>query len=297
LSRGGRPGAGPWRPHWRAYAAEAAGTALLVFLGLSVVIFDFAPHLPLAALLPDALARRLLTGFVFGGIGALIAVSPLGRISGAHLDPVLSWAFWLAGSLGASDAALYTTAQAAGAVAGAALLPPVWGAAGAAVRYGMSLPAAGPGPAGAVAGEVAATFALVGLILWFSGRPALRRFTPAALPPLVAILVGVEAPWSGTSMNPARSLGPALVAHALPVMWIYVLGPGLGAALAALAAVRPGAVHVAKVGHHGHDPLGRFHGLAERGPLGALRRTAQAGRQEPRPPTPTTAPTKARRTE
>lgn len=258
--------------HWRSYAAELLGTALLVFLGLSAVIYDFGPGSPAAAALRSPFALRLLTGFLFGGTGALIATSPLGRLSGAHLDPVLSWAFWLAGSLGALDAALYSIAQFAGAALGAALLPAVWGGFGAAVRYGATLPGPGAGPWKAVGGEALTTFALVGGILWFVGHPRLRPFTPALLPPLVALLVAFEAPWSGTSMNPARSFGPALPAHALGVLWIYCLGPAAGAAAAALAAVRPGRIHVAKVAHHAHDPHARFHGPAAGSPAARLRR-------------------------
>lgn len=258
-----------WRPHWSAYGAEWLGTALLVFVGLSVVIFDFGKGSPLARLLPDPFARRLLTGFLFGGTGALIALSPLGRVSGAHLDPVLSVGFWLAGSLGGADLICYIAAQGLGAIAGAVPLVPVWGALGRSVAFGMSLPTGGW--LLAIAGEVAATFCLVGGILYFVGRPRLRAFTPALIPPLVAVLVALEAPWSGTSMNPARSLGPALVVHALNVMWIYLLGPTLGAILAAVAVTRMGRVHVAKVAHHAHDPHGRFHGSAANGPLGRWR--------------------------
>ncbi len=257
--------------HWRLYAAELLGTALLVFAGLSVVIFDFGPGSPAAVALHSAFALRLLTGFLFGGTGALIATSPLGRISGAHLDPVLSWAFWLAGSLSALDAALYSLAQFVGAALGAALLPAAWGGVGAAVRYGATLPARAWGAGPAVAGEAAATFALVGGILWFVGHPRLRRFTPALLPPLVALLVAFEAPLSGTSMNPARSFGPALPGDALGALWIYFLGPAAGALGAALVAVRPGRVHVAKVAHHAHDPHGRFHGPAAGSPAARLR--------------------------
>lgn len=263
--------AAPWRPHWSAYLAEFAGTALLVFLGLGAVIADFTPLSPVVRLLPDPFARRLLTGFLFGSVGAGVALSPLGRISGAHLDPVLTWAFWLSGSFGARDSLLYTLAQFLGAIVGALALVPVWGSLGAAVGYGATAP--GPqGAAVAVAGELLATFALVGGIVWFVGHERLRRFTPFLIPPLVALLVGFEAPWSGTSMNPARSLGPAIAAHAYAGLWVYFVGPALGAAVASLAATRSGRVHVAKIAHHAHDPLDRFHGPAHRAPVLRLRR-------------------------
>ncbi len=259
--------------HWRAYAAEFIGTALLVFLGLAVVIYDFGHGSPAAVLLPDPFVRRLATGFLFGSVGALLALSPIGRISGAHLDPVLSWAFWAAGSLSPLDAACYTIAQFAGAALAGLALKPVWGAFGRTVLYGATVPSAA-GPWLAVVGEVLASFALVGGILWFVGHGRLRAFTPALMPPLVAFLVALEAPWSGTSMNPARSLGPALPAHTLGVLWVYLLGPAIGAGLAAVAVARSDRIHVAKLAHHAHDPLGRFHGAAAGSPAARLRRRA-----------------------
>lgn len=271
-------GSGRWRPHWTAYAAELLGTAALVFFGVGAVLLDFAPSLPVARLLPDPAVRRYLTGMLFGGVGALIAIGPVGRASGAHLNPAVSFAFWLAGSLGAADAAIYGVAQCLGGLLGALPLPAVWGTAGAALHYGATLPVAGD--LAAVAGEVAATFALVGPILWFVGHPRLRHWTPLLLPPLVAVIVGVEAPLSGASLNFARSLGPALVAHASGPLWIYALGPLAGATVAALAVVRADRVHVAKIGHPGRDPHGRFHGAAAGGPAVAMR---QHLRQAARP--------------
>ncbi len=260
--------------HWSAYAAEFIGTALLVFLGLAAVIFNFGPGSPMLLWLPDPFVRRLVTGFLFGSVGALVALSPAGRVSGAHLDPVLSWAFWAVGSLTLVDAVAYTVAQFAGATLAALTLPPVWGAFGGAVLYGATVPSATLGSWVAIAGEAIATFALVGGIIWFVGHPRLRAFTPALIPPLVALLVGFEAPWSGTSMNPARTFGPAVVSHTLGAFWIYLLGPALGAAIAAVAAARSDRVHVAKVAHHGHDPLDRFHGLAATSVAAIARRLA-----------------------
>jgi len=253
-----------WTPHWSAYVAEVAGTATLVFLGVSVVIFDFEPSgLPMH-ILGDGWLLRAATGCLFGGTGALIALSPLGRISGAHLDPAVSTAFWLSGSLGGADTVCYAVSQFLGGILGALGLSLVWGRSGEAVSFGMTFPSPHLSPLWAVAGEAGVTFALVGGILAFVGNERLRPYTPAILPPLVALLVAFEAPLSGTSMNPARSLGPAIVAHALGVMWVYLLGPAIGAVAAVLVFVESERVYVAKIAHHGFDPFDRFHGTAQR---------------------------------
>ena len=85
--------------HWPEYAAELLGTAFLLFIGLSAVTFDFGTGSPLASVLPDNGARRLITGIIFAGSGSLIAISPLGKLSGGHINPVVSLAFWIQGKV------------------------------------------------------------------------------------------------------------------------------------------------------------------------------------------------------
>lgn len=246
---------------WPLWLAECVGTALLVAVGCSVVILDFGASSPVAALLPDPGLRRALTGFLFGGVGALLALSPVGKVSGAHLNPVVTLAFWLEGRLAGGVAAGYVLAQLAGGLLGALPLL-LWGATGASVAYGATLP--GPaGPWAAVAGEAAATFCLVAGLFLFLGHPRLRRFTPGLFPFLYAAMVWAEAPLSGTSTNPARTLGPGAVAGALGQGWVYLLGPLAGTAAAmALRKGLPWArtleIRVAKVFHFGHDAYGIF---------------------------------------
>jgi hypothetical protein len=67
--------------HWPEYGAELLGTAFLVFAGVSAVVFDFGTGSPLAHALPDTSIRRLITGLLFAGSGALVAISPLGKLS------------------------------------------------------------------------------------------------------------------------------------------------------------------------------------------------------------------------
>lgn len=245
---------------WPLLASELVGTALLVAVGCSLVVVDFGTGSPVAALLPSPGARRALTGFLFGTVGALVAVSPVGKLSGAHINPVVTLAFWLHGRMRARVAAGYVVAQLAGAILGALALR-AWGAVGASVAYGATAPGPG-GPWLAALGEAGATFALVAGLFLFLGSRRLRRVTPLLFPFLYALLVWLEAPLSGTSTNPARTLGPGLVAGAMGGWWVYWLGPLLGtlAAVALQRAPRARAleVGVAKVFHFHHDRYGVF---------------------------------------
>ena len=246
---------------WPLWCSEFVGTALLVGLGCSLVILDFGGASPVAAFLPDPGVRRAITGFLFGSVGALIAISSVGVVSGAHINPAVTLAFWLEGRMRGGVALGYLLAQLAGGTIGAMPLR-LWGATGASIAYGATL----PGPAGpwiAVLGEAGSTFCLVAALLLFVGHPRIRRFTPALFPFLYALLVWLEAPLSGTSTNPARSLGPALVAVDLHGWWVYWLGPLVGTLAAvglrrALPLARSFEIRVAKVFHFHHDRYGIF---------------------------------------
>jgi aquaporin Z len=74
------------RLHWFEYGAELFGTAFLVFAGVSAVVFVFGTGSPLAQILPDTSTRRLIAGLLFAGCGALVAIPPLGKLSGGHME-------------------------------------------------------------------------------------------------------------------------------------------------------------------------------------------------------------------
>jgi aquaporin Z len=254
----------PWKP----FVAELVGTALLVAVGLSVVIFDFGRGSPLLHWLPSAAGRRALTGFLFGTTGAAITLSPLGKESGAHINPAVTFAFWLLGRMRTRHAAGYVACQLAGALIGALPLL-AWGSMGRSVTYGATLPGPGYGMLPALLGETIATFALIfGLFVFLRDR-WLRVFTPALFPPLYAIMVWLEAPISGTSTNPARSFGPAVISGDWTGWWIYWLGPLIGTLLAVAVYLWVGwelrAIEVAKLYHFGHDPHGLFRERRSRG--------------------------------
>lgn len=242
----------PARLHPTLYMAEFIGTAVLVLVGVSVVILMFGEGSPGSRLIPSKGLRLFLTGGLFGSVGALIAVSPIGRISGAHINPAVTLAFWLEGMLAWRDATFYVLAQFVGSVVGAMPLL-AWGPMGQSVAFGATQPGPNVSAWAALLGEAGVTFLLILAILTTAAHPHTRRFTPLVMPAVLSVLVWLEAPISGASANPARSFGPALVANVPVDPWIYMLGPSLGAVLyvclVRLEAVRLPRVTVARLFH------------------------------------------------
>ena len=219
---------------WALFLSELIGTAVLVLVGLSLVILMFGAGTPMAHLIPSEGLRRLITGFFFGTTGACIALSPVGKVSGAHINPAVTLGFRVMGKIDLSTALGYVAAQFIGAVVGSLPLL-LWGEMGRSVAFGATWPGPGTALSTALLGEAITTFAMVALLAIFLAFRAIRPFTPAIFPPLYAIMVWAEAPISGTSTNPARSLGPSVVSGQWQDWWIYWIGPLAGMLLAVLA--------------------------------------------------------------
>jgi aquaporin Z len=214
--------------------AEVTGTALLLMVGLSVVIFMFGSGSPMAELIPGVKVRQVITGFIFGSVGASIALSPLGKISGAHINPAVTIVFWLFRKLQGRLAITYILSQFTGAVIGCLPLL-LWGSLGKSIDFGVTIPGQDYTTQAAFLGEVITTFTMVLLLIVFIGFRQIRRFTPYMFPVLYAIMVPLEADISGISTNPARSFGPAIISGEWSSFWIYIIGPVTGALLASLA--------------------------------------------------------------
>jgi aquaporin Z len=253
-----------WRASWRLFISELFGTALLVLGGLSCVIVMFGEGSPVAAFLPDEGIRRAITGFLFGLTGALIAVSPVGRESGAHINPAVTLGFWLMGKLEPRVAIGYALAQMAGACLG--VLPLLsWGSMGRSVEFGATAPGAGYSTSAALIGEAVTTFALIAGLCVFLGFRKLRPYTPALMPPLFSFMVYAEAPISGTSCNPARSFGPAIISGQWDSWWVYWVGPVIGTVAATLVcSFLAKRIEMAKVYRFDSDPHGLFRRMAQR---------------------------------
>jgi aquaporin Z len=222
----------------------------------------FGEGSPMVRWLPVELLRTALTAFVFGGIGTAIALSWVGRESGAHINPAVTVGFWIMRKLDVRAAVGYIVAQLLGAGLGALPLL-AWGSMGRSVAYGATIPGHGYATAVVVMGEAVTTFGLIATLCIFLGFRHLRRFTPFMMPLLYAVMVPLESPISGTSTNPARTFGPALISGRWDGWWIYWVGPMLGMLIAiAVCSSFARRIEVAKLYHFETDRRRLFHRMA-----------------------------------
>jgi aquaporin Z len=203
------------------FFAEFFATFALVFAGTSAIVVD---HLTGGAISHVGIA------LTFGLVVAAM-IYAVGDVSGAHLNPAVTLGFWLARRLPAADVAPYVLSQVAGACAASVL---VWGLFGAQATLGATLPAGSAGQAFLL--EIVLTLLLMFTILSVSTGAEERGITAGlAIGAVVGLCALFGGPISGASMNPARSLGPALVSGQVQHLWIYLLAPVVGAGLAVLA--------------------------------------------------------------
>ncbi|MGH8750764.1 MAG: MIP/aquaporin family protein, partial [Burkholderiales bacterium] len=221
-----------------------------------VVLIEY-PASPLAQ--ADPLLRRFLVGTAMGLTAIGIVYSPLGQRSGAHFNPAVTLTFLRLGKIEPWDALFYILAQFTGAVAGVLLAGAILGQArisDPAVNYVATLP--GPhGAAVAFIAEALISFGLMLVVLVVSNSKRLNRYTALFAGTLVALYITLEAPWSGMSMNPARSFGSAAPAQLWDALWIYFSAPPLGMLLAAevyLALKGRAAVLCCKLHHENDQP-------------------------------------------
>jgi MIP family channel proteins len=217
----------------RADAAEMIGTFVLTLAGTSVAVAALTDR-PVGAP-PDLLAVALAFGLVLVAL-----VSALGHVSGAHLNPAVTLALAASGRFGWRYVPGYVVAQLVGACAAALVVRVTYGgAADSRAALGAPSPADGTGHWQALVIEVVITFILMLVIVSVATDD---RVPPAAVGPAVgfalaaAVLIG--GPVSGGAANPARALGPMIVAFQFPSWPVYIVGPILGATLAALLYTR-----------------------------------------------------------
>src|SRR5438552_4105452 len=243
-----------FRKHWSEYLMEGAELGIFMVSASLFTILLYHPASPAVRAIPPEFARRVLMGLAMGLTAVGLVYSPWGKQSGAHLNPAFTLTFFRLGKVARWDAVFYVVAQFVGGLAGVVVAAGVLGGriAHPAVNYVVTT----PGPAGTVVAfvaELAITFLLMAVVLAVSNTPPIARWTGVCAGVLVATYISLEAPLSGMSMNPARTLASALPANIWTAFWIYFVAPPLGMLLAAELHVRLGRLPVlcAKLDHGG----------------------------------------------
>ncbi|NP_001289845.2 aquaporin TIP2-1 [Solanum lycopersicum] len=212
----------------KAYIAEFISTLLFVFAGVGSAI-AYNKVTADAALDPSGLVAVA----VCHGFALFVAVAIAANISGGHVNPAVTFGLALGGQITLLTGLFYWIAQLLGAIVGCYLLKVVTG--------GMAVPihgvAAGVGAAEGVVMEIIITFALVYTVYATAADPkkgSLGTIAPIAIGFIVGANILAAGPFSGGSMNPARSFGPAVVSGNFAGIWIYWVGPLVGGGLAGL---------------------------------------------------------------
>jgi aquaporin Z len=250
------------RRHWPEYVMEGIELGLYMIAACAFVVLLQYPTSPVHQAFPDPALRRVLIGVALGMTAIGIIYSPLGQRSGAHFNPAVTFTFFRLGKVEFWDAAFYGAAQFIGGLLGVLLSALVLGkmVAHPSVRYAATVPGM-PGVGVAFLAEVIISFLQMSVILCLSNTPRLARFTGLFAGAMTAIYISLEAPYSGASMNPARTFASALPAQIWTALWLYFTAPPLGMLLAAELYVRQYGIHkvfCAKLHHH-NDKRCIFH--------------------------------------
>jgi aquaporin Z len=222
----------------RKFIAEALGTGLLVFFGVGTATLMFGFHFAGLSIAAGVVATALAFGLVLAALAYAI-----GPVTGCHVNPAVTLGALLAGRMTLQEAIGYWAAQFAGGAVGALVL---WGVLGTSPEYSRSETGLGTNgwgaqsmihvsATGAFIAEVVLTALFVFVILVVTGK--------AGNPVIAGLIIGltltvvhlIGIPITGTSVNPARSFGPALIVGgtALSHVWLFIVAPLVGAVVAA----------------------------------------------------------------
>ncbi|MGD0606100.1 MAG: aquaporin [Streptosporangiaceae bacterium] len=222
----------------RKFAAEFLGTAILVFFAVGVATLMFGFKFDGGSVAAGVVATALAFGLTL-----LSLVYLIGPVSGCHVNPAVTVGALLAGRIPLTEAIVYWIAQFAGGIAGALAL---WGTFSTSPMYSRTVTGLGTdgwgsaslihiGAGGAFVFEVVLTAIFVFVILRVTSATGNAATAAIAIGLTLTVVHLVGIPITGTSVNPARSLGPALVVggKALSQVWLFIVAPLIGGALAA----------------------------------------------------------------
>ncbi|WP_286846829.1 MULTISPECIES: MIP family channel protein [unclassified Proteiniphilum] len=210
------------------YFAEMVGTMVLVLMGCGAAVFAGAAQ-------PFESVGTLGVAFAFG-LSVVAMVYTIGSISGCHINPAITLGVFLSGRMSGKDAAMYMVFQVTGAILGSSIL---WFLA---KDSGSSTTLTGANGFGegqmavAFVAETVFTFIFVLVVLGVTAKNGLNKFAGLAIGLALVLIHIVCIPITGTSVNPARSIGPAIFEGgvAFAQLWLFIAAPMLGAAISAL---------------------------------------------------------------
>jgi aquaporin Z len=242
------------RRHYPEYLMEATGLGLFMISASVVTTILEHPVSLVHQAIPDPLLRRFMIGVAMGLTAIAIIYSPWGKQSGAHLNPVVTLTFLRLGKVKPVDACFYIVAHFVGGLLGVLFAAKILGDAIAhpTVNYIITIPGA-RGAGIAFLAELIMSFGVMMMILGASNTPKLSRWTGLFAGILITTYITLEAPLSGMSMNPARTLASAIPAQNWTAIWIYFTAPLLGMLSASEVYVRLrgwSTVRCAKLHHH-----------------------------------------------
>lgn len=210
------------------YLAEMIGTMVLVLLGCGSAVFAGAPQ-------GFASVGTLGVAFAFG-LSVVAMAYGIGSISGCHINPAITLGVFMSGRMNGKDAAMYMLFQVIGAVIGSGILWFLAKDSGSTTTLTGANGFAEGKTAVAFVAETVFTFIFVLVVLGVTAKNGLNNFAGLAIGLALVLIHIVCIPITGTSVNPARSFGPALFEGglALQQLWVFIVAPFLGAAIAAI---------------------------------------------------------------
>lgn len=201
---------------------------VLVLLGCGAAVFAGAPNATFATI------GTLGVAFAFG-LSVVAMAYGIGSISGCHINPAITLGVWLSGRMNSKDAIMYMVFQVLGAIIGSSILWFLAKDSGSTTTLTGANGYAEGATAVAFVAETVFTFIFVLVVLGVTAKNGLNNFAGLAIGLTLVLIHIVCIPITGTSVNPARSIGPALFqgGMALQQLWLFIVAPLLGAAIAA----------------------------------------------------------------
>ncbi len=205
--------------------AEAIGTMVLVLMGCGAAVFNGGA---------TSVQAVLTIAFAFG-LSVIAMAYTIGGVSGCHINPAITLGVWLSGRMSGKEAAGYMVAQVVGAIVGSAILCALTSSLGIEGTGANGFPEGKM--IGAIVAEVVFTFIFVLVVLGTTASEnSAPKFAGLAIGLTLVLVHIVSIPITGTSVNPARSIAPALFEGgvALSQLWVFIVAPFVGAALSAV---------------------------------------------------------------